>query len=90
MMTELFADDLVFEGPFYRSSTAKEYMDRLREDPPADVHYVMEKAYADENSACLVYLFSKPGVETRMAQTFEIADGKIGKIKLVFDSNAFT
>lgn len=90
MMSALFADDLVFEGPFHKSSTAKEYLDRLREDPPTDVHYVMEKTYEDEHSACLIYLFSKPGVETRMAQTFEIADGKISKINLVFDTNAFT
>lgn len=89
MMHALFAADLEFEGPFYRSSSAKEYIDRLKEDPPTDVHYVMEKTYEDENSACLVYLFSKPGVETRMVQTFEIADDKIRKIKLVFDTNAF-
>ncbi len=89
-MSTLFADDLVFEGPFYKSSTAIEYIDRLREDPPTDVHYVMEKIYEDENSVCLIYLFSKPGVQTRMAQTFEMADGKICKIKLVFDTNAFT
>ena len=65
-------------------------MDRLGEDPPADVHYVLERTYEDENSACLIYLFSKPGVETRMVQTFEIADEKIRKITLVFDTNAFT
>ena len=90
MMSMLFAVDLEFEGPFYKSSTAKEYMDRLREDPPMDVHCIMERVYEDENSACLIYLFSKPGVETRMVQTFEIADEKIRKIKLVFDTNAFT
>ena len=90
MMSALFAVDLEFEGPFYQSSTAKQYMDRLREDPPVDVHYVMERAYEDQNSACLIYLFSKTGVETRMVQTFEIADDKIQKIRLLFDTNAFT
>ena len=90
MMKGLFADDLVFEGPFYKSFSAKEYLDTLREDPPKDVYFVLEKAYGDENSACLIYMFSKPGVETRMVQTFEIADEKICKIKLVFDTNAFT
>ena len=38
----------------------------------------------------LFICFSKPGVETRMAQTFEIADGQICRIKLVFDTSAFT
>ena len=89
-MHKLFADDLVFEGPFQKSLSAKEYKDALRKNPPKDVHYILEKTYEDENSVCLIYMFSKPGVETRMVQTFEIADGKIQKIKLVFDTNAFT
>ena len=89
MMNTLFADDLVFEGPFQKSSSAKEYMDTLREDPPKNVHYTLEKTYGDENSACLIYMFSKPGVETRMVQTFEIANDKICRINLVFDTKAF-
>lgn len=89
-MESLLADDLIFDGPFHKSATAKEYLNILRENPPKDVHYNLENVYEDENSVCLIYLFSKPGVETRMAQTFEITDGKICKIKLVFDTNAFT
>ncbi|MET0071233.1 MAG: nuclear transport factor 2 family protein [Candidatus Thiodiazotropha sp.] len=88
-MRAILAEDLVFEGPFLKSSTAKEYLDSLNENPPEDVRYVLEKAYEDEDSACLVYWYSKPGVDTRMAQTFEIENGKIHKIKLVFDTNAF-
>jgi hypothetical protein len=89
-MRPILAEDLVFEGPFLNSFTAKEYLDSLHANPPVDVHYIIEKAYQDENSACLVYQFIKPGVNTRMAQTFEIEDGKIHKIKLVFDTAAFT
>ncbi len=89
-MESLLADDLVFDGPFYSYCTSKEYLDSLRENPPIDVQYDLEEFYQNENSVCLIYLFSKPGVETRMAQTFEVADGKICKIKLVFDTNAFT
>ncbi|MEW8452969.1 MAG: nuclear transport factor 2 family protein [Candidatus Thiodiazotropha sp.] len=88
-MRAILAEDLLFEGPFLKSFTAKEYLDSLHENPPEDVSYVVEEAYEDENSACLVYWFSKPGVDTRMAQTFEIRDGKIHKIKLVFDTEAF-
>ena len=89
-MKSLLAEDLIFDGPILKSATAKEYLNSLRENPPEDVHYVLENAYEDENSACLIYIFSKPGVETRMAQTFEITDDKISKIKLVFDTNAFS
>lgn len=90
MMSTLFADDLVFEGPFHKSYTAKEYLDSLRKNPPEDVHYVLEKAYEGRDSVCLIYMFSKPGVKTRMAQNFEIANGKICRIRLVFDTKAFT
>ena len=89
MMGALFTDDLVFEGPFHQYSSAKEYLDALLDDPPTDVHYTLEKSYEDDSSACLIYTFSKYGVETRMVQTFEIANEKICKINLVFDTNAF-
>ena len=88
-MATLLADDLVFEGPFDKFFTAKDYIDALQKDPPADVRYVLQRAYEDENSACLIYMFSKPGIETRMVQTFEIADEKICRITLVFDKKAF-
>lgn len=85
----LLADELVFEGPFHQSRSAKEYLQALRDSPLDDAHYIIEKAYEDENSACLIYVFSKPGVKTRMVQTFEVADNRICKINLVFDARAF-
>lgn len=89
-MSELFSDDLVFEGPFHKYASAKQYIDALMEDPPKDVNYVLERIYEDESSVCLIYTFSKHGLETRMVQMFEVADGKICKIHLVFDTRAFT
>ena len=87
-MEPLLADDLVFEGPLLRASTASEYLNSLRENPPDNVSYRLEEVYQKPGSVCLIYIFSKPGVETRMAQTFEIAKGKICRIRLVFDSGA--
>jgi len=89
-MESLLAENLVFEGPFHKSSTAKEYINSLLENPPKKAHYKIEEIFENESSVCLIYMFSKPGVETRMAQTFEVSDGKICKIKLVFDTKAFT
>lgn len=90
MLKNLLADDLKFDGPFHKSSTVKEYLDSLRENPPMNASYKTEETFESENSVCLIYMFSKPGVKTRMAQTFEISDGKICKIKLVFDTSEFT
>lgn len=89
-MVPLLAEGLIFEGPLHRSTSAKEYLDALRDNPPKNVTYNLEAVYENKNSACLVYQFLKPGVETRMVQIFEVEDGKICKIKLVFDSREFT
>ncbi|MCG7874586.1 MAG: nuclear transport factor 2 family protein [Candidatus Thiodiazotropha lotti] len=88
-MEPLLADNLIFDGPFHKSSSAKEYLDALRKNPPIDVHYVLEEVYENQNSACLVYIFSKAGIQTRMAQIFEVEGEKICKIKLVFDASVF-
>jgi len=89
-MEPLLAVNLIFDGPFQKFSTAKSYLDSLKANPPRNVHYKMEEIYEKGNSVCFIYEFSKPGVNTRMAQTFEINDGKISKIKLIFDTSAFS
>ena len=88
-MEALLADDLIFRGPLYEFSSAKDYLESLRADPPIGAKYQMIKVYEGDNSVCLIYLFSKQGIETLMAQTFEINDGKISKINLIFDTKAF-
>ena len=88
-MEEIFAENLIFEGPFQCTTSAKDYINSLRKDPPSNVSYEIEEVFENENSACFMYQFSKPGVKTRMAQTFDINDGKITKIKLVFDTRSF-
>ena len=88
-METVLAENLIFEGPFQRTSSAKAYIESLKSSPPENVMYETEEVFENENSVCLVYQFSKPGVKTRMIQTFEINDGKISKIKLVFDTKAF-
>ena len=89
-MESLFAEDLIFEGPYLNSKTAKDYLQALQKDPPVKVNYEMEEIFEKENSVCLIYQFSKLGLKTRMVKIFEVADGKICKIKLVFDTSAFT
>lgn len=89
-MEGILAENLIFEGPFHRSTSAKDYLDAIKENPPINVNYEMEEVFENENSVCFIYQFLKPGVKTRMAQTFEVYDGKIHKIKLIFDARAFS
>lgn len=89
-LENLLADDLDFEGPLFRFSTAKAYLDSLRESPPKDASYQIVSEYEDSDSACLIYRFTKPGIDTLMAQYFQVKDGKISKIRLIFDATAFS
>jgi len=89
-MEGILAENLIFEGPFQHTASAKTYLESLRKNPPTNVSFETEEVFEKENSVCFVYQFSKPGVNTRMVQTFEVNDEKISKIILVFDTNAFT
>lgn len=88
-LREILADDCRFVGPFYRFDSAQAYIDSLKSDLLEDFGYQIIKAYEDEDSACLVYRFSKPGIEIPMTQVFEVADGRISNILLLFDSGVF-
>ena len=86
----LFSEEFSFKGPFHEFNTSAEYIESLKLDPPVGLEYRIIEAYENEKSACLVYQFSKPGLSTIMSQIFEVSNGKISKIILVFDTGAFT
>ena len=88
-LRNILADNFQFSGPFYNFDTADAYIDSLRTDPPVDFDYEIIKSYSDNLSACLIYKFSKPGVSTTMAQMFNITNGKIRSILLLFDTDTF-
>jgi len=89
-MLPLLSEDLIFKGPFVEFNTAVDYFESLKTNLPVDVKYKILNVYEKENSVCLIYEFSKPGLVTPMAQTFEVVNGKITNIRLIFDTNAFT
>jgi len=88
-LTDIFSEEFSFKGPFHEFNTSKKYIESLKSDPPVGLEYKIIEAYENERSACLVYQFSKPGISTIMSQIFEVANGKISRIILVFDSGAF-
>ena len=88
-LRKIFSDDLKFSGPFYNFDSADDYVNALRNNPPKNFKYKIIKSYFDNHSACLIYEFSKLGVLTTMFQIFEIVDGKISHVLLIFDSRSF-
>lgn len=88
-LKSLLADDFSFTGPFYQFSSAENYINSLKEDPPREMKYKIIKLFEDENSACIVYQFTKENVSTPMAQLFETENGRLKKIVLIFDGKDF-
>jgi hypothetical protein len=88
-LLDILADDLVFEGPFTKTASASEYVDSLIADPPVDCTYRIEKSFEKGEWVNLIYEFSKPGVTTLMSQLFEIRDGRIRRVLLIFDTAKF-
>jgi hypothetical protein len=89
-LNQLLADEFTFKGPFDEFDSPKSYIQSLQSDPPQGFEYEMIRSFETESCACLVYQFSKPGVSVPMAQIFEISNGKISKILLIFDTRSFT
>lgn len=88
-LKDILADDLKFRGPFFRSNYADDYIRTMVSDPPVGFRYKILQEYEDNTSACLIYLFEKPGVSTTMVQAFQTKEDKISEILLVFDTAAF-
>lgn len=88
-LAEICAADLRFEGPLVQFTSLNDYLRSMISDPPENFEYRIIKTYEDEDSACLIYDFKKGPVSTTMSQLFVVRNGKISRIKLIFDSKAF-
>ena len=89
-LLKIFSENLSFIGPFYQFQSAREYVQSLIDDPPKDMSYHIVREFENENCACIIYEMEKGKIKTPMAQIFEVFEGKITKILLVFDSKVFT
>jgi len=85
----LVTDNFSFYGPLYQYNSAQAYIEALKNDPPNDLHYFILQEYENQTSVCLIYQFSKPGIQLPMTQLFEFQEEKISKITLIFDPTEF-
>jgi len=88
-LKEILSDNCNFSGPLFHFKSAQEYIDSLIKDPPFNFNYKIIKSYEDNQSACLIYKFTKRGISTIMSQLFEVSDNKISAIRLIFDTMPF-
>lgn len=90
LLKDIFHKDLIFDGPFYKFHSAKDYIDSLLEAPPKDMSFEIIESFENETSACLVYNFSKGEIKSKMSQLFKVKNEKISEIILIFDSKDFS
>lgn len=85
-LADILDDDLHFQGPLYTFTSAHDYIESLKTSPPKDCTYEILHTFEKDDTINLIYRFSKPAVTTIMSQFFEIKNGKIAKILLIFDT----
>ena len=88
-MADIFAENLVFEGPFKKFDNSADYIASLKADPPIGCEYKLIRAFEAGDSVNLVYDFIRGEIRTPMLQLFELKGGKIVRILLVFDTSGF-
>ena len=85
----VLSNDLIFEGPFLRCSSASDYIKSLINDPIKDAKIMIIDEFEHENGACIIYELVKPEVSIPVAQWFKTSNGQIVEIRVFFDSGKF-
>lgn len=89
LLKDILHEDLIFDGPFVKFNSAKDYIDSLLEAPPKNMSFEIIESFENETSACLIYTFTKGEIKSKMSQLFKIKHGKISRILLVFNTKDF-
>jgi hypothetical protein len=80
------ADEVVFEGPMTRAVGASDYLNGLAEFARVVTGLTTLTALGDDQRAMVMYEITGPFGRLRAGEEFEIADGKIVRDTLVFDT----
>lgn len=87
---DILADDVKFSGPFYKFESARDYIESVQLDPPAECQYTLVQVFENGPFVNVIYEFSKPLVCAHMSQLFEVRNDKITQMLLIFDTGRFT
>jgi len=88
-LEKLLHDDFSFSGPYIAFDSKEGYISSLMEDPPKGFNIEILKSFDEGDEVGIFYDFSKPNIDTPMAQYFKFKDGKITESLLVFDTRIF-
>ena len=82
----LFTKDLIFNGPFHHFTSAEDYLQGLRDDPPEPCDYRLLSLTENRDEVVLLYDYLKPQHPVRIAQRFKFRQQRISEILLIFDT----
>lgn len=82
----LLAPDLKFMGPLHIFTSSEQYLDSLRAEPPEKSRYEILSITENDDSIVVFYVYFKLKQVMVIAQLFNISNGKIDEILLVFDT----
>jgi len=88
----LVHDDLIFRGPFETFERADDFFESLRRVGGGLLERAeKKKVFADGQDVCIIYDFvAKPPVgPSPTVEWYRVRDGKIGEIRIVFDTRPF-
>lgn len=85
----LLAENFGMEGPLFRFHSREEYLASVSHDAKEERDFRILRMFEDGDEVMVLYRFTKPGVDTMMAQLFRFRDGLIAETVLVFDGRAF-
>ncbi len=91
-LADLITDDIVFDGPFLKTSGAKNFIRDYQIFIQAKKSYTMLKQFADGKDVCSIYIMDMETpqgvVACHIADWMEIHEDKIAKITIYFDPRA--
>lgn len=85
----LLSDRFTFKGTLNEYNNPESYIREMKKEPSNGFHYKILKTFETRSAACLVYEFTKAKICTTMTQVFEVSNGQIDRVMLIFDSAAF-
>jgi ketosteroid isomerase-like protein len=83
-------DDVSFEGPIDRFSDADSYLASLRRLSGIVTGAEKRKVFVDDEDVCVIYdLKTAPVPSSRTSEWYQVRDGRIASVSVVFDARPF-
>lgn len=86
----LLRDDVSFEGPIDTFHDADSYVASLRQLSGIVIGAEKQKVFVDGDDVCVIYdLKTAPVPSSRTCEWYQVRDGKIASVSVVFDARPF-